>query len=150
MKKLKVCIMATVLCMAVNMPYTYGQSLENFDQERFNTPNALLGVEYITGWLKSFAELTTLTAKQVSLEEKQQIGNLGVEMQTIGFYNWPKVVEGTLRKQEYEIAKLEYELAVERQVAGKVSQGEVNEKEKKYQEASSNIQKFLAKLHIAD
>lgn len=127
-----------------------GQSLAKLDPNRFNTANALLGVEYITGWLKSFTELTTLTTKELSLAEKQQIGNLGPEMQSIGFYNWPKVVAGTLYKQEYEIAKLEYELAVQRQGASKVSPTEVNEKQKKYQDTKHKLENFLAQLHIAD
>ena len=71
-------------------------------------------------------------------------------MQSIGFYNWTKSVEGTLHKQNYDISKLEYELALERLAAGKASQAEVTEKERKYQEASSDIQKFLTKFHIAD
>ncbi|CQR70226.1 hypothetical protein SOV_37640 [Sporomusa ovata DSM 2662] len=51
---------------------------------------------------------------------------------------------------EGEIRKLEYELALEQNAAGKVSQTEVAEKEKSYQEARNNLQSFLTKFHIAD
>ncbi|MBP2626107.1 MAG: hypothetical protein H6Q68_818 [Firmicutes bacterium] len=126
------------------------QSIEKLDNNRFSLSNALTGVQYINDWLKSFRDLTKLASDRVSPEEKQQIGNLGVEMQALGFYNWPKTVEGTLRKQEYEICKLEYELAIERNATGKVSKEEVAEKEKRYQETKSDIQNFLAKFHVAD
>lgn len=125
-------------------------SLSKLDNDRFNFTNALTGIQYNNDWLKSFRDLTKLTSDKISPEEKQQIGNLGVEMQTLGFYNWPKTVEGTLRKQEYEIRKLEYELALECNASGKVSKAEVAQKEKRYQEAKSDIQNFLARFHVAD
>ena len=153
MKKIKVFIIFTVLCLAVNIPYVYGsnvQAVDNLDNDRFSLANALTGVQYINDWLKSFRGLTKLTADRVSPEEKQQVGNLGWEVQNLAFYNWVKSVEGTLCKQEYEIRKLEYELALEQNASGKVSQTEVAEKEKSYQEARNNLQSFLTKFHIAD
>jgi len=153
MKKIKVFIIFTVLCLAVNIPYVYGsnvQAVDNLDNDRFSLANALTGVQYINDWLKSFRGLTKLTADRVSPEEKQQVGNLGWEVQNLAFYNWVKSVEGTLCKQEYEIRKLEYELALEQNASGKVSQAEVAEKEKSYQEARTNLQSFLTKFHIAD
>ena len=153
MKKLRVFIVVMVLCMAANIPYAYAanvQSVDKLDNERFGFSTALTGVEYIHGFLKSFVDLTKLTADRISPEEKKQVGNLGWEMQTLGFHNWSSTVEGTLRKQEYEIRKLEYELALERSTSGKVSQVEVAEKAKKYQEAKNQLENFLASVHIAD
>ena len=154
MQKVKAFVVLIALCLAVNIPYVYGanvqQSIDNLDRDRFSLQNALTSMQYINDWLKSFRKLTILTADKITSEEKQQVGNLGVEMQNLGFYNWPKIVEGTLRKQNYEIRKLEYELALERSVSGKVSQAEVAEKEKRYQEAQNDIQSFFAKFHIAD
>jgi len=120
------------------------------DNDRFNFSNALTGIQYNNDWLKSFQILTKFTVDKLSYEEKQQVGNLGVEMQTLGFYNWSKTVEGTLRKQEYELCKLEYELALERKASGKVAAAEVAEKEKKYQKARRQLQEFLEKFHVAD
>ena len=153
MKKIKIFIVFMALSFAINILYAYGsnvQSVDNLENDRFRLSNALTGVQYINDWLKSFRELTKLTADRVSPEEKQQVGNLGWEVQNLAFYNWVKSVEGTLCKQEYEIRKLEYELALERNAAGKVSQAEVAEKEKTYQEARNNLQNFLNKFHIAD
>ena len=153
MKKIKIFIASLALCLAVNIPYAYAsnvQSVDNLNNDRFTFSNAVTGIQYINDWLKSFHELTKLTTDRVSPEEKQQVGNLGIEMQTIGFYNWVKSVEGTLCKQEYEIRKLEYELALERNTSGKVSQAEVDEKEISYQKARITMQNFITKFHIAD
>jgi len=153
MQKIKLFIVLIVLCLAVNISYAYGtseQSIAYLNNERFSLSQALKGVQSIDNWLKSFRELTKLTSNRISPEEKQQVGNLDWEMQNLGFYNWVKSVEGTLYKQEYEIRKLEYELALERNISGKVSNAEVLDKERKYQDASNNIQNFLAIFHIAD
>lgn len=120
------------------------------DNERFTIAGALTGVQNINDWLKSFRDLTAITADKITPEEKQQVGNLGWEIQNIGFYNYLKTVEGTLRKQNYDISKLEYELALERCTVGKVDQAEVAEKERKYQKAGSDMQDFLVKFHVAD
>ncbi len=150
MKKI---IVLMVLCIAVTIPSVYAgkvQSVDNLDNERFSFQSALTGVQSINNWLESFRDLTKLTADRISLAEKEQVGNLDWEMQVLGFYNWPKTVEGTLRKQEYEISKLEYELALERNASGKVSRAEVMEKEKRYQETRKEMERFLANFHIAD
>ncbi|MBP2664475.1 MAG: hypothetical protein H6Q71_2423 [Firmicutes bacterium] len=153
MNKIKIFITLLAVCLAVNLPYAYadnGQPVDKLENDRFSLADALTGVQYINEWLKSFHELTKLTADRISPEEKQQVGNLGIDMQTIGFYNWVKSVEGTLCKQEYEIRKLEYELALERNASGKVSQAEVDEKEISYQKARITMQNFITKFHIAD
>ena len=153
MKKIKIFIVFMALCLTVNIPYAFCsnvQSVDNLDNNRFSFSNALTGVQYINDCLKSFHKLTELTADRISSGEKQQVGNLGWEVQNLAFYNWVKSIEGTLCKQEYEIRKLEYELALERNAAGKVSQAEVAEKERSYQEARSTMQNFLNKFHIAD
>lgn len=143
-----------LLCLVIGTSTVLGANLlQTNDQsstERYTLANALTGVQNISDWLKSFRELTELTADRISSAEKQQVGNLGWEIQNLGFYNWVKLMEGTLRKQNYDICKLEYELALERCAAGKINQSNVDEKERKYQEAKEDLQKFLAKVHIAD
>jgi len=71
-------------------------------------------------------------------------------MKTLGFYNLVKSVEGTLHQQHYAICRLEYQLALERLAAGKTSQTEVAEKERKFQEAINVLEGFLAEFHIVD
>lgn len=154
MRRIIVIITVLVLCLTVTGFYRVGLGAGQVDaavsSERFNFTNALTGVQNINAWLKSFRELTRITADRITPEERGQVDNLGADMQSIGFYNWTKSVEGTLRKQNYDICRLEYELALEKLATGKVSQAEVSEKEKRYQEASKDMQDFLSKFHIAD
>ena len=130
--------------------HSVGVSSGQIDDERFTYSESLKNVQKIDGWLKSFRDLTNLTGGSISPEDKLKVGNLGWEMQNIGFYNVVKSVEGTLRKQNYDIRRLEYALALERQAAGKISQAEVDVKEKEYQEAKDDVRAFLDKFHIAD
>lgn len=154
MFKMKGLILILAVCLQVGISCVYGagalRTVNHVDNERFTLGYALTGVQNINEWLNSFRALTILTDERTTLEEKRQVGNLGTDMQTIGFSNWVKSVEGTLRKQDYDIRRLEYELAQERYAAGKVSQAEVAEKDRRYQEAEGNLQDFLAKFHIAD
>lgn len=155
MQKIKISIVLVALFMAVTIPHAFGgkaQPADRLDMEndRFSFSSGLTGIQYINDWLKSFRDLTVLSSERISPEEKQRIGNLGWDTQNLAFYNNVKSVEGTLYKQEFEIRKLEYELALERKAAGKISQAEVAEKEKSYQEAWNILQNFLAKVHVAD
>ena len=154
MQKIIAAIVLLVVCITANVPYVLGaasyQLADISSCERFNFTNGLTGVENVNNWLKSFRELTLITADRITPEEKHQINNLGADMQSIGFYNWTKAVEGTIRKQNYDICRLEYELALEKLATGKVSQVEIREKEKRYQEANKDMQDFLSKFHVAD
>lgn len=150
----KVVMILLALCLTVGLPHITSANTPQFsdtiNSERFTFDSALTGVNYINGWLKSFRELTNMTDDRITSEEKIQVGNLGKDIQSLGFYNWAKSVEGTLIKQNYDICKLEYELALERLETGKVNQAEVAEKEKRYQESAKVLQDFLNKFHIAD
>lgn len=155
MRKIKISIVLVALCMAITIPHAYGCKVQladrqDLDNDRFSFSSGLAGIQYINGWLKSFQALTVLSSERISPEERQRIGNLGWDTQNLAFYNNVKSVEGTLYKQKFEIRKLEYELALERKAAGKISQAEVAEKEKSYQEAWNSFQNFLAKFHVAD
>ena len=130
--------------------HSIGVSSAQVDDKRFTYGEALKNVQKIDDWLSSFRDLTKLTGDGISPEEKKKVGNLGWEMQNIGFYNGVRTVEGTLRQQNYEICRLEYALALERHAVGKISQDEVDMKEKAYQEAKSDLRAFLDKFHIAD
>jgi len=141
--------------MVVTFPHTYGGKVQpadrlDLDNDRFSFSSGLAGIQHINDWLKSFRTLTVLSSERISSQEKQRIGNLDWDTQNLAFYNNVKSVEGTLYKHEFEIRKLEYELAMERKAAGKISQAEVVEKEKSYQEAWNSLQNFLAKFYVAD
>lgn len=149
-----VVIVYLVLCLTAGISGAVaadsGQTVDTIDKERFAYVRALDGLQRINEWLKSFKTLTALTTDRITPEEKGQVGNTGFEMQSLAFYNLPRIVEGTLRRQNYEISKLEYELALERRAAGKVSQMDVDAKKESFQAARNQLQTFLDKFRVAD
>ena len=153
MKKAKLAALAATICLTLALPQLGGASPQLDSPEkaqRFEFSNALTGVDYIQQYLGSFKKLTKLTAGQLSAEEQQQIGNLGWEIQNLGFHNWPQTVEGTLRKQNYDIQRLEYELAQERFQSGKITKASLSEKERQFQAARQDWEQFIRNVRIAD
>ena len=153
MKKTKLAVLAATICLTLALPQLGGASPQLDSPEkaqRFEFSNALTGVDYIQQYLGSFKKLTKLTAGQLSAEEQQQIGNLGWEIQNLGFHNWPQTVEGTLRKQNYDIQRLEYELAQERFQSGKITKASLSEKERQFQAARQDWEQFIRNVRIAD
>ena len=153
MKKTKLAALAATLCLTLALPQLGGASPQLDSPEkaqRFEFSNALTGVDYIQQYLGSFKKLTKLTAGQLSAEEQQQIGNLGWEIQNLGFHNWPQTIEGTLRKQNYDIQRLEYELAQERFQSGKITKASLSEKERQFQAARQDWEQFIRNVRIAD
>ena len=153
MKKTKLAALAATICLTLALPQLGGASPQLDSPEkaqRFEFSNALTGVDYIQQYLGSFKKLTKLTAGQLSAEEQQQIGNLGWEIQNLGFHNWPQTVEGALRKQNYDIQRLEYELAQERFQSGKITKASLSEKERQFQAARQDWEQFIRNVRIAD
>ena len=153
MKKTKLAALAATICLTLALPQLGGASPQLDSPEkaqRFEFSNALTGVDYIQQYLGSFKKLTKLTAGQLSAEVQQQIGNLGWEIQNLGFHNWPQTVEGTLRKQNYDIQRLEYELAQERFQSGKITKASLSEKERQFQAARQDWEQFIRNVRIAD
>ena len=153
MKKTKMAALAATLCLTLALPqlgFASPQTDSPEKAQRFEFSNALTGMDYIQQYLGSFKKLTKLTAGQLSAEEQQQIGNLGWEMQNLGFHNWTQTVEGALRKQNYDIQRLEYELAQERFQSGKITKTALSEKERQFQLARQEWEQFASKVHIAD
>lgn len=153
MKKAKIAAFAAMLCLTLALPQ-FGSASPQTDSpektQRFEFSNALTGMDYIQQYLSSFKKLTKQTAGQLSAEEQQQIGNLGWEMQNLGFRNWTQTVEGALRKQNYEIQRLEYELAKERFLNEKITKNEFSAKERQFLLARQEWDQFISNAHIAD
>lgn len=153
MKKLKIASLAATLCLTLALPQLVGANpqADTADKaQRFTFSNALTGTDYMQQYLGSFKKLTKLTAGQLSAEDQQQIGNLGWEVQNLGFHNWTQTVEGTLRKQNYDIQRLEYELAQERFQSGKITKTALTEKERQFQLARQDWEQFIRNVRIAD
>lgn len=126
------------------------QSQTSAGGQKFTVAEAMQGLQDITSWLNSFRALTQRTGEYLSDQEKIQIGNLGWDMQNIGFNNKVKSLEGTLRVQKWEIRKLEYELAMERNLAGKIPQEALTQAAGQLREAQKDWKDFLDNYHAAD
>jgi len=122
---------------------------ETFDQ-RFALANAITCTKRIDRSLSSFAALTKLAKGKLTAAAIQKVGNTDAETQALGFPNWVGVIECTLRKQGYQIAKLEYELAVTQHKAKRISTSALNQKRTAYRKAEKDFQRFWDQFSIAD
>lgn len=101
--------------------------------ERFSLENALQRVEQINEIGDS------------ALDELDQHGEIRMALP-----NWIGAVEGTLRKQEYEIRKLEFELALRDYEGGIINEDELEQKERDYERAESDFRIFWDSLAVRD
>ena len=83
---------------------------DEFDRG-FTTDAASERLEQVRGFLSSFRQITNQARGRIAESELEKADNTARAMQTIGFHNIPLVIEGTLRKQEYQLAQARYELA---------------------------------------
>lgn len=113
---------------------------EEFDRG-FTADAALERLEQVRGFLKSFRLLTDGARAQLP-SELQKAGNTDRAMQTIGFHNIPLVIEGTLRKQEYQLAQARYELAQLKNSHGALSNADLASARSAYVEAARRFQVF--------
>jgi hypothetical protein len=122
--------------------YTYNQ--------RFSFENAIRSLNIIRDMLSSFTSLIDASKNIISKEKMNKIGITSAEMQMLGFRNTPNAIEGTLRKQEYLIKKLSYELAQFQLKSGKINQDKYKEIEKEYRQEESSFREFWDSFQIAD
>ncbi len=118
--------------------------------ERFSFDNAISRIEQIKAALSSFRQLTQISQEQIGASAIAPVGNTDWEIQNLGFKNWTGAVEGTLRKQEYQIKKLEFELAQAKFADGEITQSELAQTEAAYQQAEQDFQTFWNSFRIAD
>lgn len=118
--------------------------LEGRDEftQLYSREGALERLSQIRGFLQSFRQLTAAVRPSLDEATLRAIGNTGGDMQTIGFHNIPSIVEGTLLKQDYELAQARYELAQLRRARGDISTEELVRAEARYQEATKVFQAF--------
>ena len=118
--------------------------------ERFSLKNSLSAVKQIDKAFESFRKLTGRSRERLSHEEISKIGNMSSEAQSLGFHNWVGAVEGTLRKQNYQIQKLEFELAQAKYETGKIGEDELEKEEIRYKKAEKEFKRFWDSFTIAD
>jgi hypothetical protein len=122
--------------------YTYNK--------RFSFEDAIEDINSIRNMLGSFSSLTVESRKYISKDKLNKIGYTSGEMQMLGFVNAPNAVEGALRKQEYMIKKLRFELAKYQLKEKIIEQDKFNKIEKEYQQEKTSFQEFWDLFQIAD
>jgi hypothetical protein len=115
--------------------------------QRFSFANALSRLQQIDQALDSFRQLTDKSRNTSAIAA---VGNTDPETQTLGFQNWVGSLEGTLRQQDYQVKRLELELAQKQFEDGEISQAVLNEKTQNLQKAKKDFQAFLKSFKIAD
>ena len=125
------------------------ESIEYTFDERFSFDNALISLSNIKDSLGSFRELTDniRSKKAINITE---VDNTDWETQHLGFSNMTSAIEGTLRKQDYLIQKLQYELITEKKKTTVISNEELSKQYKKYRESEINFQNFWNNQSISD
>ena len=123
-----------------------GNTLEN----SFSLEQSIYRIDQVREALESFKKLTEKSKAKISKEVLDQVGNTGWEIQTLGFYNWPNTIEGTLKLQNYEIKKLEFELAIGKYENDKLSKEDVEKVQEQYENAKDELKNFLDSYAIAD
>jgi len=118
--------------------------------KRFSLENSLRRIKQVREALASFQKLTEKSRDKLSEEEMSTIGNTDWERQYMGFHNWVGAIEGTLRKQDYQIKKLELELAREKHKSGRLEEKEFKQKEACYRKAEAEFQKFWDSFVVVD
>ena len=114
---------------------------DEFDRG-FTADAALERLDQIRGFLNSFRQLTSQARGQLAQSELEKAGNTARVMQTVGFHNIPLVIEGTLRKQEYQLGQARYELAQLKHSRGALSDADLASARSAYVEAARRFQVF--------
>jgi hypothetical protein len=117
---------------------------------RFSPNNALERLDSMSSALSDFRELTTLAKPILPDEKLAEVGNLDWDTQNLGFTNWLGAVRGTLHKQRYMIAKLQYDLALERLADKKINAEQAEKARQEYEQAKKAFREFWNSFCIAD
>ena len=111
-------------------------------EHRFSLDNALSSLESVQGSLESFRDLAEEARDKILKEKLERIGNTDRETQAPGFPGRIKSIEGTLRKQDYLIKKLQYQLIQEQTKQGTGKKKELALAQEAYAQAERSFQEF--------
>jgi hypothetical protein len=118
--------------------------------ERFSLQNALRAMESIQSWLESFRRLTAAAKGKFGPAAWKEIGNTEWDVQTLGFTNQPRAVEGALRYQDWQLKKTLHQLATMELAAKKTSATEVESARRAMEQAEKEFRAFWDSMAIAD
>lgn len=128
----------------LNLSKRHPDGMEGPDEfERgFIADSALKRLEQVRGFLNSFRQLTDDVRRGQPSSELLKTANTSREVQTIGFHNIPLVIEGTLLKQEYQLAQVRYELAQLKHAQGGLTDQDLAAARSAYVRATRRFQVF--------
>ena len=118
--------------------------------QRFSRKNALDRTTQISNALSSFQQLTLKAQLVLGDAAIQEVDNTSQEIQSIAFPNWVGAVEGTIRKQDYQIKKLEFELAQKKYEDGEIDRATLDAKSEHYRLTIQDFQTFWESLTVID
>jgi len=118
--------------------------------QRFSLQNALANMESINGFLESFRRLTAAAKGKINKATWKEIGNTEWDVQTLGFANLPRAVEGALRHQNWLLKKALHRLAVMEMKGGKTAAQKTEQARQEMDQAEKEFQSFWDSMSIAD
>jgi hypothetical protein len=125
------------------------ESGESADQE-FLLEEGLFALENIRGCLRSFRKLTEAAEDKIPKAQWKEIGNTDWEMQELGFSNNPNILEGTLKKQDFLIQQLRWELIKRRVKEGTAGEKDLQEARKAMEASQKAFQEFKENFRRKD
>ena len=131
-------------------PISPDEPAEYTYNKRFSTENSLECLNQIRSALESYRKITELSNGKIDKETLKKIGNTGWETQNLGFTNWSGSIEGTLKKNEYIIKKLQYELAAEKFKFGQTKESELKQFKDEYKQAEEKFKQFWNSFGVSD
>lgn len=119
-------------------------------EQRFSLDIALSSLRKIEASLESFRTLTDEAKGKISGKKLKEIGNTDWETQHLGFKNMPGCIEGALRKQDYLIKELRYQLAKEKLNKKAITEAELLEAKRAFEQAEKSFHAFWDSFRVAD
>lgn len=113
---------------------------------RFSSQNSYFRLEQIRKFVKSMVSLMKEHPNGIP-ERELKIKEMSLDFEMV---NWSNAIEGTIKKQDYLIAKLKFELAQEKHEAGVFDKEVVDTHKQKYIQAKDDFVSFLNSFRIID
>jgi hypothetical protein len=126
------------------------QAAARAESADFSLEDALFALENIRGCLQSFRQLTEEAQGKIPKAKLKAIGNTDWDMQELGFANNPNILEGTLKKQDYEIKKLQWERVQQGVKEGKTGEKHLQEARRALENSQKVFQEFMKTFHRKD
>jgi hypothetical protein len=131
-------------------PLHHAETVEQTLNLRFSLENALAVVNTIQEWLESFRRLTEAAKGKLPAGAWKTIGNTEWDVQTLGFANMPRSLEGALRYQNWQLKRALHQLAMMEEQAGKIPAQKAERARSELELAEREFLAFWDSMSIAD